>query len=328
MSGPAPARRRVVVRRDGDRAGRGRARGSTPTSSRARSRSTPRPAGSCPRWRRGPTCAGSCRSSTRRWPTPGRRSTDLDAVAVTSGPGLAGSLLVGINFAKTLAWAHGKPLVGGQPPRGARVRGLAARSRRGRSRTRRRSRWSRWSCRAGTRSSSRCATTSRTGSWARPSTTPRARRSTRSGRLLGLGYPGGPAISDGRRPGRPRTTAMFPRAWMGDSYDFSFSGLKTAAQRIIGEARADAGMPAGERERAAAGRAARGARLGLPGRRGRRAGDEDAAGRRRDRGPGDRARRRRGGERRAAGADRGRGRGARDRGSSSRGPACAPTTAR
>ena len=44
--------------------------------------------------------------------TAGVTPRDLDAVAVTYGPGLAGSLLVGINFAKTLAWAHGKPLVG------------------------------------------------------------------------------------------------------------------------------------------------------------------------------------------------------------------------
>ena len=40
-----------------------------------------------------------------RWP-------DIGAVAVTYGPGLAGSLLVGINMAKTLAWVHDLPLVG------------------------------------------------------------------------------------------------------------------------------------------------------------------------------------------------------------------------
>ena len=57
---------------------------------------------------------------------------DVDGVAVTYGPGLAGSLLVGINFAKALAWVHDKPLVGGQPPRGPRLRRLAARSGRGR----------------------------------------------------------------------------------------------------------------------------------------------------------------------------------------------------
>ena len=43
--------------------------------------------------------------------TAGVTMADVDAVAVTYGPGLAGSLLVGINFAKTLAWAHGRPLV-------------------------------------------------------------------------------------------------------------------------------------------------------------------------------------------------------------------------
>ena len=71
------------------------------------------------------------------------------------------------------------------------------------------------------------------------------------GRLLGLGYPGGPAISAAatRATAHDRT---FPRAWMGDSYDFSFSGLKTAAQRIIGEARAEAGIAADDRRRAAA----------------------------------------------------------------------------
>jgi N6-L-threonylcarbamoyladenine synthase len=36
---------------------------------------------------------------------------DLDAVAVTQGPGLVGSLLVGIQAAKAIAWVHGKPLV-------------------------------------------------------------------------------------------------------------------------------------------------------------------------------------------------------------------------
>ena len=103
---------RIVVRRDGHRADRGRPAGSAPTSSPRRSRSTPRPAGSCPRSRPAPTCAGSCRSSTRRGPMRGATWDDIDAVAVTYGPGLAGSLLVGINFAKALAWVHDRPLVG------------------------------------------------------------------------------------------------------------------------------------------------------------------------------------------------------------------------
>ena len=63
------------------------------------------------------------------------------------------------------------------------------------------------------------------------------------GRLLGLGYPGGPAISRAAE-GATRRDRVFPRAWLGDSFDFSFSGLKTAARRIVAEARADEGLPA------------------------------------------------------------------------------------
>ena len=62
----APALGRVELRRDGHRRSSRTGAGSTPTSSRARSPSTHPPAGSSPRSPRGPTCAGSCRSSTRR----------------------------------------------------------------------------------------------------------------------------------------------------------------------------------------------------------------------------------------------------------------------
>ena len=42
----------------------------------------------------------------------GKRLADLDAVAVTRGPGLLGSLLVGVAFAKSLAFGAGIPLIG------------------------------------------------------------------------------------------------------------------------------------------------------------------------------------------------------------------------
>jgi N6-L-threonylcarbamoyladenine synthase len=42
----------------------------------------------------------------------GARVPELDGIAVTHGPGLVGSLLVGCSLAKSLAWAHGRPLVG------------------------------------------------------------------------------------------------------------------------------------------------------------------------------------------------------------------------
>ena len=63
------------------------------------------------------------------------------------------------------------------------------------------------------------------------------------GRLLGLGYPGGPAIMRAAAGATDRGV-HFPRAWLGDSYDFSFSGLKTASRRLIDAARADEGLAA------------------------------------------------------------------------------------
>jgi N6-L-threonylcarbamoyladenine synthase len=52
------------------------------------------------------------------------------------------------------------------------------------------------------------------------------------GRLLGLPYPGGPAIEEAARRGDP-TRFTFPRAWLEGSDDFSFSGLKTAVLRVV-----------------------------------------------------------------------------------------------
>ena len=63
------------------------------------------------------------------------------------------------------------------------------------------------------------------------------------GRLLGLDYPGGPAIQRAAA-GATRRDIVFPRAWLGDTFDFSFSGLKTAARRIVTRARLDEGLPA------------------------------------------------------------------------------------
>ena len=96
------------------------------------------------------------------------------------------------------------------------------------------------------------------------------------GRLLGLGYPGGPAIGRAAEAAVARDR-VFPRAWLGDTFDLSFSGLKTAARRIVDEARADAGLtdPAEPLPDAARRRA----RLGLPGRGRGRARDQDDPGR-------------------------------------------------
>ncbi|MEO8208900.1 MAG: tRNA (adenosine(37)-N6)-threonylcarbamoyltransferase complex transferase subunit TsaD, partial [Chloroflexota bacterium] len=63
------------------------------------------------------------------------------------------------------------------------------------------------------------------------------------GRLLGLGYPGGPAIGRSAEAAT-RRDIVFPRAWLSGTFDFSFSGLKTAARKIIDAARSDRGLSA------------------------------------------------------------------------------------
>ncbi len=105
----------------------------------------------------------------------------------------------------------------------------------------------RWSCPAATRSSSRCATTSTYRLLGQTVDDAAGEAFDKVGRLLGLGYPGGPAISRAAEGARAKDR-VFPRAWMGDSYDVSFSGLKTAARRIVTQARADEGLPADERD--------------------------------------------------------------------------------
>jgi N6-L-threonylcarbamoyladenine synthase len=178
--------------------------------------------------------------------TAGVTVRDVDAVAVTYGPGLAGSLLVGINFAKALAWAHGKPLIGVNHLEGHVYAG--------------------WLLDPGEAELEMppfplVALVVSGGHTflveMRDHLDYRYLGGTiddaageafdKVGRLLGLGYPGGPAISRAAEDAVAKNR-VFPRAWLGDSYDVSFSGLKTAARRIIAVARAEAGLPADERE--------------------------------------------------------------------------------
>ncbi|MFL5651645.1 MAG: tRNA (adenosine(37)-N6)-threonylcarbamoyltransferase complex transferase subunit TsaD [Chloroflexota bacterium] len=177
------------------------------------------------------------------WADAGAAWDDVDAVAVTYGPGLAGSLLVGINFAKALAWVHDKPLVGVNHLEG---HVYAA--------------WLHDST-DGERQDPVFPLVALVVSGGhtflaemRDHLTYRLLGTTlddaageafdKVGRLLGLGYPGGPAIGRAAEAAT-RHDRVFPRAWLGDSYDLSFSGLKTAARRIVAEAHADAAVGAG-----------------------------------------------------------------------------------
>jgi N6-L-threonylcarbamoyladenine synthase len=180
------------------------------------------------------------------WADAGAEWRDIDAIAVTYGPGLAGSLLVGINFAKALAHVHGKPLIGVNHLEGHLYAG--------------------WLLDPGEadRPTPEFPLVALVVSGGhtflvemRDELTYRLLGQTvddaageafdKVGRLLGLGYPGGPAIQRAAEMAT-RRDIVFPRAWLRDTYDFSFSGLKTAARRIIESARAQEGLPARDPE--------------------------------------------------------------------------------
>jgi N6-L-threonylcarbamoyladenine synthase len=176
------------------------------------------------------------------WAAAGIGWNDLDGIAVTYGPGLAGSLLVGINFAKSLAWVHDKPLIA--------VNHLEGHI------------YAAWLVDPGPDPALPPAPTFPLVALVvsgghtflvemRDHLTYRLLGTTvddaageafdKVGRLLGLGYPGGPAIQAAAERA-VRRDVVFPRAWMGESYDWSFSGLKTAARRIVDQARTAEGL--------------------------------------------------------------------------------------
>jgi len=174
------------------------------------------------------------------WAAAGVGWNDIDAIGVTYGPGLAGSLLVGINFAKALAYVRRKPLVAvnhleghlyaawlldpAEAERPEPVFPLVALVVSG-GHTFLVEMLDHLTYRLLGQTVDDAA----------------GEAFDKVGRLLGLGYPGGPAVM-AAAAGATRRDTVFPRAWLGDSYDFSFSGLKTAARRIIARARADEGI--------------------------------------------------------------------------------------
>ncbi len=149
----------------------------------------------------------------------------VDLIAATAGPGLVGTLLVGLSAAKALAWALEKPLVGvnhlqghlyanfltPEPPEFPLVcltvsgghtdliymRGHGDMELLGRTRD-----------------------------------DAAGEAFDKVARLLDLPYPGGPEVEKLARQGNPRAVPI-PRAWLQDSLDFSFSGVKTAVLNLV-----------------------------------------------------------------------------------------------
>jgi len=155
---------------------------------------------------------------------------ELDAIAVTNGPGLAGSLLVGVSVAKALALAWGKPLIG--------INHLEAHI------------YANWLSATEPEFPLLCLVVSGGhtdlilmhdhGDYTLLGCTrddAAGEAFDKAARILDLGYPGGPAIDRAAREGT--TTLPLPRAWLPGCYDFSFSGLKTALYRLAEEGRID-----------------------------------------------------------------------------------------
>lgn len=146
---------------------------------------------------------------------------DIDAVAVTYGPGLVGALLVGVSFAKAYAYAAGKPLVPVHHIKGHISANFIAHKELeppfvclvasgGHSHIVLAEDYTKFKILARTRDDAA------------------GEAFDKIARVLGLGYPGGPLIDKLAREGNP-DAVKFPRVRIDkDSLDFSFSGVKTA----------------------------------------------------------------------------------------------------
>ena len=146
---------------------------------------------------------------------------EIDAVAVTYGPGLVGALLTGVSYAKALAYGAGLPIVPVNHIEGHVSANYVAHPDIAPP----------FVCLVASGGHSHIVLVSEYGKYrllGRTLDDAAGEAFDKVARVLGLPYPGGPALdrlADGGDPGRYR----FPKPEAGDGCDFSFSGLKTAA---------------------------------------------------------------------------------------------------
>jgi len=156
---------------------------------------------------------------------------DLDAVAVTNRPGLIGSLLVGVSFAKAVALAHNLPLVPINHLEG-HVFSVFLRD----SETESVQGWDfPFLCLLVSGGHTELIWVRDVGDYevlGRTRDDAAGEAFDKVARALGLGFPGGPAIDKSAEKGDP-TAIAFPRADLTPSLDFSFAGLKTAVVRYL-----------------------------------------------------------------------------------------------
>jgi len=155
--------------------------------------------------------------------------SDLDGIAVTIGPGLAGSLLVGVNVAKAIALAQELPITGVNHLEGHIYANWLGDSSPG-------------SvpdfplvCLIVSGGHSDLVLMRGHGDYVilgRTRDDAAGEAFDKAARILGLGYPGGPAIEQAARNGNT-ISIQLPRAWLKGTSDFSFSGVKTALLRAV-----------------------------------------------------------------------------------------------
>jgi len=169
---------------------------------------------------------------------------ELEAVAVTSRPGLIGALLIGVTAAKTLAWAWGRPLVDVHHIHAhATSAALDERARRDDA-----AREPRWPAVAlvvsgGHASLFELNDPCEIRELGHTIDDAAGEAFDKVAAILGLGFPGGPVVDQRARRGDP-AAIDFPRSLMeGGSLDFSFSGLKTAVlYHVHGPGRTSGGL--------------------------------------------------------------------------------------
>jgi N6-L-threonylcarbamoyladenine synthase len=154
---------------------------------------------------------------------------DLSAIAVTNGPGLAGSLLTGVNTAKAICLAQNLPLIG--------INHLEGHI------------YANWLtekiiefplvCLIVSGGHSDLVLMKGHGEYTllgRTRDDAAGEAFDKAARLLDLGYPGGPVIEKAAANGKP--IIPLPKSWIKGTNDFSFSGIKTALLRLVQEDKA------------------------------------------------------------------------------------------
>ena len=159
-----------------------------------------------------------------------RKLTDMDAIAVTYGPGLVGALLVGVSAAKAISFASGIPLIGVHHIEGH----ISA------NYIENKDLEPPFICLVISGGHTHLVVVKDYGQYevlGRTRDDAAGEAFDKVARAIGLGYPGGPKIDKVSKEGNPEAI-RFPRAKVAENeYDFSFSGLKSAVLNYLNAAK-------------------------------------------------------------------------------------------